>query len=403
MKKYKFEYGIWICLIGTQISSLLMEVLKINYSITNITFAIGVILLVHTHKMQYINISKKMLVIAAYQVIVIVMGLISGGSMLKGYYPLIYTVFCLVIIYALATRRPEELQMDEFVHIGWWISGTGSVALLGLLGGSRQLFQSTNILTYGSDRLTLSVIGSTFLVVFLVFHPKNKVEKFFNIIFSLTAVVDIVICNRKSFLLVYIAILGVYFFKRKKIIFTAKKIRKVLAAIAVLIVIFIAITNIMPEQAKLIGRYLDKIIISIQGYLGKADGLYNTGAIRRTNVFELWRIYTRNYSLSDVLFGRGYQYYSLDFACLQIFTDLGIFVGILYFYIQFILQSKLVLKESENCAHEFFQYYAVIALLENFFSGTPYGHYRFIPLIFLTFYDRIIMRRKYFINKKKEA
>ena len=69
---HALEFGIIICLFGTQLSRLLMEVLSITFNTTNLVFVIGLLLLVPFCREQknFFVMDKKMLVIIFYQLFV---------------------------------------------------------------------------------------------------------------------------------------------------------------------------------------------------------------------------------------------------------------------------------------------------------------------------------------------
>lgn len=202
-------------------------------------------------------------------------------------------------------------------------------------------------------------------------------------VFVVSSISNIILCYRKSVVIVYVIILVVHFLKsNKKQSF--KKLRNSFFYIIVTAIIILLLLNNIYFYQRLIS-FFQSIQDAVLGYLGKTKGIYNTGSIRLENLNELWREYNQNYSIVDILIGKGYQYHTIDFPYLQAFTDLGIIMGIYYIVIQLYYPVKYIIMKPISEGHQFIQYYTIMTTLENVFSGTPYGHPRFLPIIFLIF------------------
>lgn len=123
---------------------------------------------------------------------------------------------------------------------------------------------------------------------------------------------------------------------------------------------------------------------SVLGYFGKADGLYNTGAGRNSNTKAMIDELQNDFSILEILFGKGYAYKDIDFPYLEAFSDFGILGGLFFGFVAFLIPIKYIFQKESDEAIAFAQYYALIAIFQNIYSGLPFGHYKFIPIIFLT-------------------
>ena len=80
---------------------------------------------------------------------------------------------------------------------------------------------------------------------------------------------------------------------------------------------------------------------------------------------------------------KGYAYKDIDFPYLEAFSDFGILGGLFFGFVALLLPIKFILQKESDKAILFAQYYALIAIFQNIYSGLPFGHYKFIPIIFL--------------------
>ena len=394
-KKAVFEVGIYFMLFVTQIACMITEIFKLNKSLTTVVYTIGLLCLLSTKSIRRgkVRSNKQLLLILVYNIYVLFYGILTGSSLMEGYFPLIYTVFCLALIMLLVLRSASEVNNDRFIRNGWLASGILSVILLWLITDGFKQFSSIAQLTMGTDRLTLSVVGSYYMMFFLVYSATNKRELIIKIVFFVAAVLDVFLCSRKGFFIVYAIILIVWLKQYMKIVFPKKYIIKIITGIGFALVVGIIMIN-TPFIKTLFDQYMFSFTHALLGYVGKASGIYNTGAIRNNTISNMLSEYKWKYSITDYIFGKGYMYASLDFAYLQVFMDLGVFAGLYYLYIQMILPIKMILKRPKDNMIFFLQMCVIFTTLENIFSGTPYGHTRFVPLILLLFFMNEDKNRK---------
>ena len=87
------------------------------------------------------------------------------------------------------------------------------------------------------------------------------------------------------------------------------------------------------------------------------------------------------YSIFQILFGRGYMYKYLDFPILQAFIDLGLVGGCVYAFVQILLPLRYLFRKPRNSTEKFFQMCLIFGLIDLFFNGIPYGWDKFLVLI----------------------
>lgn len=381
---HALEFGIIICLFGTQLSRLLMEVLSITFNTTNLVFVIGLLLLVPFGREQknFFVMDKKMFVILIYQLFVLLYATWSGAALFNSLTGTAYTWFCVAFLMLMNWNSVDSFDGETFVRLGWWLLGIGATLLCWVASNGLRQFTTIMRLSNGSDRLTLSVIAFGFLVFFLCYETENRIEKFIGYVFVITSIIDIYLCTRKGMLISFLVVLGIHFYKTKKKI-DAKKCLNVVVGVLVLVAAVFLILNRIPAISKAISEFWNLLKDSVLGYLGKADGMYNTGAGRNASTKAMLNELQNDFSIVEILFGKGYAYKDIDFPYLEAFSDFGIFGGILFLWVALLIPVKQVLKKELEPAVIFAQYYAIIAIFQNIYSGLPFGHYKFIPIIFL--------------------
>lgn len=383
-KRYTLELGLIICLFGTQLSRLLMELMSMTFNTTNLVFVLGLLLLIplgRTYKNGFL-IDKKMFAILIYQLFVLLYAACSGAALFNSLTGTAYTWFCVAFLVLINCNDIESFNGDTFVGLGWWILGIGSTLLCWVASNGLRQFVPIMRLPNGSDRLTLSVIAFGFLVFYLCYKPKRKAEKIIGYIFVVTSIVDIYLCTRKGMLISFAVVLGIHFYKTEKKI-NAKKCFKFIGTAVAVLVIGIVVLNKIPAISKALTDFWTLLKDSVLGYLGKADGLYNTGAGRNSNTKAMIDELKNDYSAFEIIFGKGYAYKDIDFPYLEAFSDFGLIGGLFFLYVALLIPVRMILRKESNAAVRFAQYYALIAIFQNIYSGLPFGHYKFIPIIFL--------------------
>jgi hypothetical protein len=381
------DFGMLLCLFGVVFSRIIVEIFHLDISISMFTMLIGVILLIRLNTKVKINKIKLLIPIFLYQIFILISGLASKYSIMGKHSSILYIIYVLVVLSVIYVSNKEDFDPELFITIGWWLSGILCLVLLFLLTKNFTKFSITIFTSQGSDRLTLASIALNYLIIFLLYKPKTKFESIFRWIIFATALGNIALCNVRRSLITYIVVLLVHLFKTKFTLHRSQ-IRKILSHVIVTIIVIVVLLFILSKFEivdELFNQYLKDIRWVIGGYLGKTSGLYNTGMTRNELFRTMWHEYTTNYTTSDILWGRGYMYRYLDFPFFQAFTDMGIFMGILYLIVQLFIPLLYIFEKTNNVGQQFLQYYVLTIVLTNFYSGSPYGYEKFVPLVFLSF------------------
>lgn len=393
VKQKKVSFGMVITLMGVGIASVIMELLKLKQSIAMIVMAVGIALLMTYKRKISGGAARQWLPVIVYLAIATIAGILSGYPFIGGYAAVVYIVYCLALAVFMLAHKKEDYSPYLFIEYGWWISGAFNIILFPLLTQNFTSFSVISYLSQGSDRLTLAQVCITYLIFLLAHKPKNKVETLLKWVFAGVSIVNILLCNVRRALLAYVIILIVHFIRNADLKKVRKNIRPIVGAVIGIIALLFIFSRFQIVQ-DLFERLIETARSSILGYFGKATGIYNSGAIRNNSIMALWNEYNTSFTFKDVLFGKGYMYKHIDFPYFQAFTDLGLLIGILYAYVQLVFPFRIIAKKPVDGAQQFLQYYMITVILENFYSGTPYGFDKFIPLILLMFVSKSGARQR---------
>lgn len=383
-KNCRLELGIIICLFGTQLSRLVMELTGTTFNTTNLVFVVGLLLLVPLGRKSksILVFDKKIFAILMYQFLVLLYAFYSEAALFNLLTGTAYTWFCVAFLILINWNRQDLFKGDAFVCLGWWILGIGSVILCWVATKGLRQFVPIIRLPNGSDRLTLSVIAFGFLTFFLCYNTKSVYEKIIGCGFLVFSVIDIYLCTRKGMLISFVGVLGIHFYRAKKKI-NIKRCLKIIGVFLFIIIIETYVLNKIPAVSEAISRFWILLKNSVLGYLGKVGGMYNTGAERNANMRDMIGEMQNNFSAIDVIFGKGYAYKNIDFPYLEAFSDFGIIGGIFFLWVAFFIPIKMIFQKDLNPAIRFAQYYTLMTIAQNIYSGLPFGHYKFVPIIFL--------------------
>lgn len=387
--KYRLEIGILISLFGIQYSRIFMEIFSIPFNTTNVIFVIGLILVLNPSKLVQLKVpllNNTMILILVYQILVLIAAFIANASLFNGLSATVFTWFSLFYIIFLCTNNTQNFNSEIFVKLGWISTGVCSFILVFLITNGFKNFSTVTGLTNGSDRLTLSVINFAFLIFNLVYRKVGVLEKIIGIIFCITAFIGVALLSRKGIMVSYVLILIIHVLQMKRKKINLSSLLKMLIIIVLGGMTLTVLFKAIPNLQNLITGYIESLIDGIYGYLGKSQGIYNTGAIRNNHIINMLDEYKTDFSLIEILFGKGYYYRQVDMPYLQAFTDMGIFIGIYYLIIQLIKPIQLIFfTKIENCAIMFIKYFSIVTIMQNIYSGSPYGHYKFVPIVTLVF------------------
>lgn len=385
IRKWKNEIGILFCLIGIPISSVINEYLK-GRNITNIILLLSLFLIFNVGHINKVKKNDDLLILLIFQIYVIGIALLADQSLFEEACGLIYTLFMIAIICLGSTQNKIE-DPKHFINTIWWILGIFNFLLFGLItqGGTALAFQSKVRLNYGADRITLSKLSFSFLIVELL-RGENGKRNELDIIFTLITVCNIIYCNRRStiiyFLIVYI-LHYIYYLPTLKILNknSTKCILKIMLNILAVIAGTAILFYFVPDLKEKIIYYINSTMNAISTISGRTSS-DPSAQVRNELRYQALERLKNHTSLFKLLIGRGYMDNYLDFPFLQAFIDMGL-MSIVYIMLQAVLPIKYWFNRTTNVAERFFQYYSMMFFFDNFFAGIPYGYGKFVPLFFL--------------------
>ena len=382
----KFELGILLCLFATQFARIIIEITESSLDMSTIFIVAGLLIAIDWEKTINLKIpgfNKSMIALAVYQIFVLINYLIIGQYAASGAFDIMFTIFSLVFIIGISTNSAEKFNGERFVRIGWLLTGVSSVILLYLVTEGLTTFSAVSFLKMGSDRLTLSVIAYAHLIFTLLYNKNSVFKKGMGGLFIVSAIISVILCSRKGILVSYIIILIMHYIRNGKRLVG----KKIIFSSAILIVFIIIIANVAQrsdhEIFQQLNQFIDAFSSAIKGYFGQEEGMYNTGAIRRDSANLMWNEYRNSFSFMEYVFGKGYAYRQIDFPYFEAFIELGLLGGIFYLVLQLILPIKFVLVKTNDIGKIFVQYYTIVIIAQNIYSGVPYGYSKFVPIAVL--------------------
>ena len=403
MKKllsHRFEIGIILSLIGTQIAVILYSVFpNWPFDLTNFVFLLSILLVVDYQQAFTLCIPKHpriMLWILGYNIYALFMAVVAGISMFNQNNGLIYTLYVICFLIAICTNK-REFDTDYFISRFWAVSGIFSILLFYLVTDGFTNISGQTIgtsLSSGADRLTLSVIAFMYICVALVYKAKNVFLLVLKVAFAIIAVYDVMACSRRGLMVALLIIIAYHFFCiYKGEIRRSSLVRNVLYIIGGIILV-VAILNIFEPAREMITLYVERLVLAVNTYVGNTSDGVDAAASARNTVLNT---VPQEYLSSDILtiiFGNGYGYRQLDVPYLQAFTDLGLIGGIWYLIIQFFYPVKALIQKPEDDTERLIKYISIITMTYNVYSGIPYNHYKFVSLILLVYVMGMRVRRE---------
>lgn len=393
LKNHRLEIGLLLALAGIQFSLILKSILGWTFELTNIIFAISLVLIPDYQQLLSLKIplhGNQMTASLRYNVYVAALALLSGASMWVSTYGVIYTLYTIVFIIALMTNT-RELDGKFFVTLTWAVTGIFSVLLFYLVtGGLSQFGVTITTLDSGAGRLSLSVIAFYYLCVMLLYHPQNIVLRILKVVIAIVALYDVMACSRRGLMVALIIIFLYHLWQSASLRIDSQTVFRVIGAVILVIFALWVASKLIPGLDDLLSGYIDKLVMGVNTYFGNTSNGTDAAAINRNiNINNFGELFS-NGTVLQQLFGHGYAYFWMDVPYLEAFIDLGILGGAWYLIIQLIMPLKVIFRKTNDVALRFSQYFAIIAITYNLYSGLPYGQYKFVPVIILFYVENTI-------------
>ena len=388
-KSLNIEISLLIFIMGVPFSNILKELTNgLTGNLSDVLMVISALLLLIGGRRNLLKQRREYFIFICYQLYVLLYGVVSAVGFMQGNYGLVYTVFCIVSAYGLGINQ-KQIDCERFVKMCWFIASVLCVAVLYLSTNHFTKFFDVHFtyLPFGTDRLTLSRVVIIYVACFFAFKSDKLFEKILKWVFMVIAIYDIMLLNRRSFLILTAMMLALYVVRLFSHGFRLKQ-RYILSIMAVAVLVFFAYIVIRNNQELLrdLNRFLDSVSNALSTFMGEED----------TDVSAAFRVMKREQYLNEffnefttweVLFGKGYMHEWIDLPVFQIVIDMGVIGGIIYWclhgYLYYCLYFKLWKEDGKLL--ELARYYAIIPLTAQFRGGFPYGYTVYLPFLFITY------------------
>lgn len=409
-KKFGFELGIVLLILSlpmSQITKLVFGVMSID--ISSILLCISLFLICNKTNLlrfRFPSMNKGYLLILGFLVYNILIAVYAGIGLFNANYGIIYILFTIVLIISISTNN-RMINYNLLIRLFVYISGIFNLLLISYLTNESASLVPTSvntILVNGvlvADRLTLSTMAYFYIIALLVFGSKNNFDRVFSVIFLFIALLNIIATSRRGLMVALILILLVHLLYRirqnKLSKNTVLKTMKFGLLYSVGFIIFYLILRNIPELGTQVEAFTHRFSSSIITFFsGTNDStLYDSASHSRVLARQRSYALLSEATMIQLLFGFGYMYKWIDFPFLQAIIDMGIFFGILYIYIQIKPILYTILKPSTLQNGElFFLFLAIVGLLNNVYSGFPYGYYKYVYLIPFIYVIQLKKREK---------
>ncbi|MFS0774811.1 hypothetical protein ABC255_02060 [Neobacillus sp. 3P2-tot-E-2] len=395
-EKIGLEFGIALLLLSIPISQIAKLVFGlINIDVSAILLIISLFLIGNKTNLigfKFPSMNRGFLIILGFQVYCIIIAIYANIGLFNPNFGIIYIIFTMVLILLISTNRRKinyELTIKLFVYI----SGIFNILLLYFLtdGLASLIPRTVNQVFVGNvlvaDRLTLSTMAYFLIIALITFRSKNNFEKLCSFVFVVAALLNIIATSRRGLMVALILILIVHFIyklRQNRISKTSliRFIRLSATCFIAVCLLFIVLSKV-PELRGLIESFIQRLSSSLITFFGGGtSSSYDSASYSRVLARQESYLLLSEASILEILFGFGYMNDWIDFPFLQAIIDMGIIFGFIYIYIQsmpiiYTISKKHKLKDGEL----FFFYLAIVGLLNNFYSGIPYGYYKYVYLI----------------------
>lgn len=429
MKKNKMRYcsvlaclGIVLVIAGIGCMAVVKGLLDYNIRALSIGVVVGAVLLMAAGQScrQIQKPTWQIGLIGIYSLVTLVLAFFSDVGLMATGCGFVYQAAYFVEI-ALLWNMRRDVDLEIYVEIGFWVSGIFCVAELVLLmvrgyfpnfNNFYTLHRNVNPVDMGVrtfppffntfydsgfvnpfdkklkgwlfvdilfDREATGALSYAAFVFAVSYRADKKPTKVCKAIFLLTAAMVIAVSSRRS---VYMAVVLALILHGRNVhvMEWVRKHKRLSAALAggaavLLVLVCIAVPMIRKLLAVVVIKFWDGVM-TILG-LAQTDA---SASMRFDAAGSAWKSYKQS-TLPQFLFGRGYMDSWVDMPFFQAFIDLGIFGGIAFSVITFIVPLKYLWKKTDSAAVMVAQYFTVLSMIEGLFNSFPYGKFFSIVLL----------------------
>lgn len=387
IKDFRKSLGLVLIFVGMQFNTAVKNVIP-GTDFSMVIMLLSAILLLDMKNFFSIRISKKMLILMTFQLILLFFAIASD----KGTPQLIsFHLYLLAIIFVLSTNK-EYVQFAYFGKVLFWVSGFIAVVVAfqatnGFTGLSLSFDNTGKLwLSQGGDPITMSRALEFNFIACLCYKGKNKVEKIAMLIFIIADVVGVLSFSNRSVTVCMILVFLVWCGENPDRKIDLKKIVTIIVALIVIVFLGTRLTYFADK----IDYMYAAMESGLKTLLGLDTGVIDPSASTRVEILaDINKEFNNNF-FKNFFMGLGYNHTYVDRPIYQIYYDLGAFGLILYIYFLLLIPLKVLLRwlkkrENYNGAWAIVVYSTIQVLVDQFLTGLPYYYYLWTPTIFILF------------------
>lgn len=392
VESHKFEWGMILALTSVPVASILNEFgLDRTGNLSQILLALSLILMARFGNIVALKMraNRTVRILIVYQSVIFLISIYAGAPFFGTPWAIVMTLFVLALLVVLS-MSDNKFDSNYFVSRMVYFSGTFNILLTYLVtdGFSDYSNLSFSYMEGGSNRLTLSNIAFIYIVAMMCHKTESVIGKIIKAIFTFSAIINMLACTRRGMMVGILLVILFSIYEKircNKIVieFRLSKLKNLVIA-ALILIAFITALQRFPGIKENIDRYYESLQKAVFTFWGSSSMGVDAAANNRVEARQLYfNEYLNSSTVWQFIFGRGYSLAQMDFPYLQAFWDLGLVGGFAYMYFQGILPIKLAIHHTYESGVTFLRYWTLIYLTMNFYSGVPYGYFKFIPLILL--------------------
>lgn len=352
-------------------------------NISEVLLLLALIGLLPSNLKKLIYIQRKCFWLMFYLLVLCIASLI--GKFYTGPGGFIYNLYAAALLFVVA-NNDREFPEEKFLKAAFYISGIVSVIAVYVFtkGFTNFGFRINTIYTAAgeilADRLSLSELPAVCIIACLAYESRRKRDILLKGIFLFSSVLMLIIVNRRGKIIILAFVFALWFVYQ--MIDNRVIIRKsnIASAVAMLILAVIAVYCLLHQAwfVRSVNYLLDSVQRAVLSAFGAGTDASGTTRyeLRQGVLAEL-----ENFTLMELLLGKGYMYQYLDFPLLQAFIDTGMLGGCYFLWIQWGVPLKYILQKQRTPFQKFANYFLLMGMINILFNGLPYGWDKYVYII----------------------
>lgn len=313
-----------------------------------------------------------------YSLVTLILSLFSKYSLMHNGFGFVYQAAGLVQLWLLWNINVED-DLDYYVEVGCWFCGAFCLILLLLLLSSGSLFVNTVTSDSGEKLFSRSTIGALSFKTYafaLAYRPRNQLKRQARLLFLLVSVVVLLASTRRGAYVAAIACTVLHFRNNRENVpyIDVDKLVSRSVLLGLVFAAFLLIYSRSDSVQDVLGRAADSLVRGLRTFFG-VDHSDMAASMRLSTAGRVVNQYLKHSTAKQFLFGRGYMTTWVDMPFIQAFWDLGLFGGIFFAVIQFVIPLKYLMQKAQTPGMRAAQYLTVMSVIEGVMSGYPYGRF----------------------------